>query len=257
MHLLPLTGLEAYDALGVLDGLLHALCRERSIGYRSLVGEGLVELDDKVVAEVIGHTAAVARGVALDTALLGEDADVRPFVKGVDDHVRGVALGESEAKHRRTLGGSHLGHHVMIGQIDLVVVGQSHLTLVAEPAGPLLLVKLRLAGNGHQRKLAVVVDPRRGLVGLLETANLRSRIDILPSVAHLAGLRRPEVHTPRTGYGRIGVAGRELERRESTYQGVDQGGIVGGPKANPSAQCKRHRNDSVLHDTFYFYITSL
>ena len=43
--------------------------------------------------------------------------------------------------------------------------------LVGEPAGALLLVEDGASGDGHQREHAVVIDPRTGLVGLLEATD--------------------------------------------------------------------------------------
>ena len=63
-----------------------------------------------------------------------------------------------------------------------------------------------LACLGHYCKLSVVVNPRTWLMCLLEVANLVVCVDVCPSVAHATCLRHPEVHAPRQGNGRIGVA---------------------------------------------------
>ena len=95
----------------------------------------------------------------------------------------------------------------MLCEINLIIISLSYLSLVREPAGTLVLIELRRAYDRHDRKLSVVVDPRARLVRLLESTNLIRRINILPTVTHLTGLRRPEVHAPRTCDSRIGVTG--------------------------------------------------
>ena len=95
-----------------------------------------------------------------------------------------------------------------------------HLALVREPAGTLGLVHLHLTGNGHQRKLTIVIDPRARLMRLFKTINLVSRIGILPAIPHLVGAGCPEVHAPRHRNGRISVAGRKLKAGLRTHQRI-------------------------------------
>ena len=60
---------------------------------------------------------------------------------------------------------------------------------------------------GHDGELSVIIDPWAGLVGLLESPDFVGCIRVLPSVPHLARLRCPEVHSPRTCNSGIGVPG--------------------------------------------------
>ena len=197
--------------------------------------ERLVEADDEPVAEVLGHAAAVARGVARYGAVV-DDLHARSAVEGVDDDAAFIAFGEREAQHRGAVRRGELDPHVAVGQVDLIIIGPRLLALVREPAAAALLVDFVPAAHGHQRKLPVVVDPRRGLVGLLEAADRVRTVGIGPSVAHPAGLGRPEVHAPRKGCGRVGVARRErvvglrAHERRDVLRGAELrllGGLVG------------------------------
>ncbi len=168
--------------------------------------ERLVEPYHEVIAEIVGHTAAVAGGVAHDGAAVGHHLDVRPAVERVDDDAGLLAFGERETHGGGPVGRRDFGHDVVVGEVDLIVIGAGLLRLVREPAAARSLADLVAAAHGHQRKLPVVVDPRRGLVGLLETADGMGAVGIGPAVAHGAGLGGPEVHAPREGYGGVGVA---------------------------------------------------
>ena len=199
-------------------GSLGDAAADYALVYGGGIGEVLVKGDDKVVAEALGHTAVVAGGIAHYLALLGQYLHVRAVVVGVDHHEGRVCLRECEAEAGGTLGGCNLCHHVVVGEIGTIVVGRSLLGLVGEPAGALLFVKDGASGDGHQREHTVVIDPRAGLMGLLETTDFGGGVGVGPSVAVLAGLRYPEVHAPRHGYRGIGVAGRYLVGRCRAYQ---------------------------------------
>ena len=131
------------------------------------------------------------------------------MVEGVDEDVGRVCCGEGEAEKGRSLRRRYLCRHVVVGQIYLIIIGRGRFCLVGEPAGTTVFVEIHLANSRHDGKLAVVVDPRAGLVGLLETAQFVGRIGVCPAVAHLSCLRSPEVHTPRHSHSRIGITRRK------------------------------------------------
>ena len=213
MHLLALAGREADDGARMILRLLGRVLLQLAVGESGHILERLVELNDEIVLEIAGHSAAVARGVARNAVVGGVDLDMRAAVESVDHHIRIFRLGEREAEQRRAVGGRQLHHHVVLGQIYFIVVCFGLLALVREPARALVLVELGRADHGHERELAEVVDPRAGLVRLLESAYLVIGVHVLPSVTHLSRLGSPEVHTPRTRDGRVCVTGGEFERR--------------------------------------------
>ena len=78
--------------------------------------------------------------------------------------------------------------------------------LVREPRSAPFFIENGLASGWHEGELAVIVNPRAGLVGLFQPPNLVGLIGIGPSVAHLSGLRSPKIHAPRHCCGGVGVA---------------------------------------------------
>ena len=207
MHNLTFLRLETNDSADVIRLLLLCALLQSLIGEGSGIGERLVELDHEIVLEILGHTTTILRGVADDLTLFRQHLHVRTLIQSVDHDVGMFVLGEGETEHRRTLSRSQLRYDIMLGEIYLIIIGFGYLSLMREPAGPLVLIKLRCPYNRHDGELSVVVDPGARLVCLLETTNLVRRIDILPSVTHLSGLRGPEVHAPGTCDCRIGVTG--------------------------------------------------
>ena len=103
-------------------------------------------------------------------------------------------------------------HDIVVGEIDTVIIGFCHLAFVGEGTCTRIFLIQRCITHRHQRELAVVVDPRRRLVGLLEAAHLVGGIYVDPAVSIATGLRGPEVHAPRQGGRRIGENLSEVSR---------------------------------------------
>ena len=99
----------------------------------------------------------------------------------------------------------------MFSKIYLIIVRCGYLGFMGEPALTLILIEHRTRSHRHDGECAVVVYPRTWLVSLFQSANLGRIILIGPAVTVLAGLRRPEVHSPWHGYCRVGISGGKLE----------------------------------------------
>ena len=108
----------------------------------------------------------------------------------------------------------------MVSQINTIIIGFGHFGLVWEPTGTFIFIKYRFAGDGHDGKLSVVVNPWTGLMCLLESAKFVGCINISPSISHLTCLRHPEVHAPWQGDGRIGITCWEGNLGQGTHQRV-------------------------------------
>ena len=221
MHLFAAAGGEADGGTYVVGLQFEVLLHGMVVCPHLVEGERLVEDDDKVVAEVLGHASAVACGVAHDFVLFGDYLDVRATVEGIHHHVCLVGFGEGEAEVGATFRGGDFGREVIFGQVDAVVVGHRLLCLVREPRGALVLVYLQSAGHGHEGELSVVINPGAGLVGLLEASDFVRGIGVRPSIAHLSGLGHPEVHAPGQGDGGIGVSVGKRYLGVGAHQGVD------------------------------------
>ena len=110
------------------------------------------------------------RGVAHDSPFVVHDPDVRSVVEGVDHHPRLVRFGERETHDRSPLGRGDLGLDVVVGEVYRIIVGACLLRLVRKPALTALFIDLVASAYRHDGELPVVVDPRRGLVRLLQTS---------------------------------------------------------------------------------------
>ena len=97
----------------------------------------------------------------------------------------------------------------MVGEIYLIIVRLCNLAEVGEPACACVLIYSGSVTHRHDGELAVVVDPWRRLVGLLEAADLVGVISVCPAVSHCACHGSPEVHAPWKGDCRISVTCRE------------------------------------------------
>lgn len=73
----------------------------------------------------------------------------------------------------------------------------------------------------HYAEASVIVYPRTRLMCLLESAKHMRPVCILPSISFFAGLRGPEIHSPRQGYSRIGIAVAETEVRIGADERTD------------------------------------
>ena len=94
----------------------------------------------------------------------------------------------------------------MVSQIDLIVIWLCSFALVGEVAGAGVFIHISGVAYRHDGELAVVIDPWRRLVGLLEASDPVLVVPVGPSVAHPSSLRGPEVHSPWQRHSGVGVA---------------------------------------------------
>ena len=166
----------------------------------------MVELDDKVISEVCWYATAITSGKAHHLALVRQYLDIATLIESIDNDMSTIGLREGESHQRSTLRRTEFCCHVVVGEIYTIIIRCHLLCLMREPTGSLLLIENRFSYNRHQRELTVVIDPRTGLMRLLQSSYLLGSISILPSIAHLSCLGNPEVHAPRHGDGRICIA---------------------------------------------------
>ena len=198
--------------------------------------KGSIELNNEVVAEILWHTATIACRITRYCMSVHIILDARALVEGIDDDAGDALFAHACLRKRESHDGcplcrSNLCPNVIVGQIHLIIIRARVLGLVREPAGAFLLV-VNQVGRGtrhpvhlrHDGELAVVVDPWRRLVRLLEAAYLVGVVGVLPPVAHFSGLRNPEIHAPRHSDGGVGVARGNGKGRHSTDEWID---IVG------------------------------
>ena len=218
MHDLSAPGAESDDGSRMIAGLLRSI-GHRTVDDRFAERERLVENDNKVVLEIFRNAAAVAGRIADDLVLLGNDAHEGTPVESIDDYVR-VPFRKRKTEHGGPVGRGDFRRYVVIRQINAIIVRLGRFGFVRKPACPFVLIEFGAAGQGHQRELSVIVDPRTGLVRLFESPDLIGRVNINPAVSHFAGLGRPEVHAPRPGDRRIGIAGRQFVSRLRSDQRI-------------------------------------
>ena len=205
MYLFAFACLETDNGSGMVGSLFGNVLLQVAVGYRSFVSEGLVKFNDEVVLEVFGNSAAITGGITNNLIFFGNHFDIRTFVESIHHDIRMFVFGESETEKDGTFRRNHFCHYIMLCKIYFIVVRSGSLAFMSKPTGTFFLVKHRFAYYRHDRKLPVIVNPRTGLMGLLEAANLIGGIGVLPSVSHFSRLRSPEVHSPGTGDGRIRI----------------------------------------------------
>ena len=205
MYLFAFACLETDNGSGMVGSLFGNVLLQVAVGYRSFVSEGLVKFNDEVVLEVFGNSAAIAGGITDNLIFFGNHFDIRTFVESIHHDIRMFVFGESEAEENGTFCRNHFRHDIMLCKIYFIVVRSGSLAFMSKPTGTFFFIKHRCADYRHDRKLSVIINPRTGLVSLLETTNLVGCISILPSVSHFSCLGSPEVHSPRAGDGRIRI----------------------------------------------------
>ena len=190
----------------MISSLFGYVFLQIAIGYCGFISERFVEFNDKIILEVFGNSAAVACGITNNLVFCRDYFDVGTFIKGIYNNIRMIVFRKSKAEKNSTFCRCHFGDYVMFCEIYFIIIRSGSLPFMRKPTGTLFFIKHRFANYWHDRELSVVINPWTGLMGLLETANFICGVGILPSVSHLSGLRCPEIHSPRTGYGRVSVA---------------------------------------------------
>ena len=187
----------------------------------SRVSKWAVELDNEIILEILRHAAIILGGVSCDTAVCRIDSHARTIVESVNHNISVVGFGESETHDCSAVGRSDFGHYIEIGEICSIIIRSGDLSLVREPACAFILIEDGAPGNRHDSKLTIVVDPRRGLMSLLEAADFVGIIGVGPAIAHFAGLGSPEVHTPGHCHSGVGVTRREGMFRLRAYESAN------------------------------------
>ena len=130
MYLFAFVCPEADDSSRMVGRLFCYVFLQIAVGYRSFVSERLVELDDKVVLEVFGNSAAVACSVADNLVFFRDYFNIRTFVEGIYDYIRMVIFGECETEKYGTFRRCHLGDYIVFCQVYFVVVRSCHFSFM-------------------------------------------------------------------------------------------------------------------------------
>ena len=199
-----LTGFESDDGTHMVS-LLLAGRNQFSILHTDKCIKVVIKLDDEVIAEIIRHSPTVAGRKSDYFPFSRNHLDITSLVEGINHHIGLISLREGESHQGSTLRRAQLCRYIIVCQIDTIIIRCSLLCLVREPAGTLRLIKDRLTHGRQERELTIIIDPRTWLMSLLQSFDLLSRISVLPSIAHISGLRHPEVHTPWHRYGWISI----------------------------------------------------
>ena len=118
-------------------------------------------------------------------------------------------------------GGRNFSQHIVLSQVDIVVVRFSDFCLVRKPAGSFSFFEIHFTRHGQDRKLAIIPNPGRRLVGLFEAHNFIGAVLVLPAFTVGVGLGRPKIHPPGNSNGRIGIPTGEGPFGISPHQWVD------------------------------------
>ena len=163
----------------------------------------LVELYHKVILKVLRNTATIACRITNYFIFFGNHLHIRTAVESIYHHIGIGGFRESETEICATFRRSYFSCHVILWQINTIIIRSGFLCLMREPGSTTVLIDLQLFSHRHDWELTVVIDPRTRLMGLLETSDFVGCISVSPTVTHLSGLWHPEVHSPRQRDGRI------------------------------------------------------
>ena len=96
-------GAETDDSSGMIGFLFQTAFFQFFISESAFVRERLIELDDKVIFEVLGYSATVTGGIADDFIFFRNYFYVRTLVESIYNNVRMLVFGKSEAEQDCTL----------------------------------------------------------------------------------------------------------------------------------------------------------
>ena len=82
----------------------------------------MVELDDKVISEVCWHTTAITSGKAHHLALVRQYLDIATLIESIDNDMSTIGLREGESHQRSTLRRTKFGSHIVVGEIDTIII---------------------------------------------------------------------------------------------------------------------------------------
>ena len=92
-----------------------------------------IKLYDKPVLEILSHAATVANRITRDTLALYINVNMRTLVESIHNNIRLTAFREGELHQHGAVGRSQLRRHVVVSQIDIIIIRCSRLSLVRVP----------------------------------------------------------------------------------------------------------------------------
>ena len=110
----------------------------------------MVELDDEVISEILRNTSTIAGRKAHHLSLLRENLDEAALVESINYHMSTIGLRKGEGHQGCTFRRTEFCRHIIVSEIDTIIIRCSLLCLMREPAGTLLLIKYRFAHDRHQ-----------------------------------------------------------------------------------------------------------
>src|ERR1035437_1297540 len=130
-----------------------------------------------------------------------------------------------------------------------VISGLGGLVFVAEVGGAVVLLHGELSGDGHKGERGVIADPRAGLVGLADAADLRIMVLVIKGVARRACIRGPGIHRERQGNRRVlvpvRVAGVGIGALKRVNERDERG--TGGASASRAKEAKDEEKSEFVH----------
>ena len=183
------------------------------VRHRRTIGERRIGLDDEPVAEIRRDSAMIAGRIADNPVALRDNPHVRALVISIDHQEGGVLRGISQTERGRAGSRSQLSKHIMVSQIDLIVIRCRRFCLVREPTRTLPFVENGSRRHRHQGESSVIIDPGTRLMGLFQPPDPGRGIRVGPSVSAPARLGSPEMHAPGDRHGRICITCRQFKRR--------------------------------------------
>ena len=122
MNHLAFTGLKSDDGTGMISLLLQLAFGQSAIGYRSLIGKRLIELDNKIILKPFRYTTTIFRGITDDLVLFRNDLYIRTLIERVYGYIRMFVFRESKAEHSGTIRWCKFRHNVILSQIYLIII---------------------------------------------------------------------------------------------------------------------------------------
>ncbi len=121
--------------------------------------KGFVKIDNEIIFEISPHTAAVFSCITHDLFFGRNNFDIRAFVEGIYHNKRTIGFRKSETKFCSPFSRSKFGSHIIVGQVNTVIIWFYYFSFMRIPTGPVSLFEFKRTGNRHDGELAMIVHP--------------------------------------------------------------------------------------------------
>ena len=101
----------------------------------------LIKFGYKIIMKILWHSAVVVPRVSNNLAFFRNNFHHRTFIKSIQNYIRTIRFRKSKFKMSGSLGWSQLCRHIIIGEVDAIMMWLCDFSLMRKPGGSFIFLE--------------------------------------------------------------------------------------------------------------------